>query len=187
MKTTIKSLILLAVAVIFAACNNTQQQQAQDPHAGHDHGSHETAVESAAANNAAVSLKDDKLNAIYTHYLQLTKDLTDGNASAAKVAASAIELGAKQVEAGSALAQAAGKMSDAASLEIQRTTYSDLSNEFINLLKKTGLSSGELYIAHCPMALNDKGASWVSNSKEIRNPYYGESMLTCGSVKETLN
>jgi len=54
------------------------------------------------------------------------------------------------------------------------------------LVKDSGLESGELYVAHCPMALNDKGASWVSNSKEIRNPYFGESMLTCGSVKETL-
>jgi hypothetical protein len=29
-------------------------------------------------------------------------------------------------------------------------------------------------------------ANWLSDQKEIANPYYGNSMLTCGSVKETL-
>ncbi|NNC61403.1 MAG: DUF3347 domain-containing protein, partial [Eudoraea sp.] len=39
---------------------------------------------------------------------------------------------------------------------------------------------------HCPMANSNKGADWLSSSKEIRNPYYGEAMLTCGSVRGEL-
>jgi len=36
------------------------------------------------------------------------------------------------------------------------------------------------------MALNDKGGYWLSNEKAIKNPYYGESMMACGEIKETI-
>jgi Cu(I)/Ag(I) efflux system membrane fusion protein len=39
-----------------------------------------------------------------------------------------------------------------------------------------------VYVQHCPMADNNKGADWLSLEKEIRNPYFGSSMLTCGEV-----
>ena len=77
-----------------------------------------------------------------------------------------------------------GTMSD---IEAQRAAYSGMSKDMIELIKKEGLSGGELYVAFCPMAFNDKGAAWISTSKEIRNPYFGEKMLTCGEVKETID
>ncbi|MGJ8667579.1 MAG: efflux RND transporter periplasmic adaptor subunit [Patiriisocius sp.] len=42
------------------------------------------------------------------------------------------------------------------------------------------------YVQKCPMANNNKGAVWLSTEAEIRNPYYGDAMLTCGSVIESL-
>ena len=36
------------------------------------------------------------------------------------------------------------------------------------------------------MAFDNQGAYWLSNAKQIRNPYFGEKMLTCGEVKEKL-
>ncbi|MBN1387845.1 MAG: efflux RND transporter periplasmic adaptor subunit [Bacteroidales bacterium] len=39
-----------------------------------------------------------------------------------------------------------------------------------------------IYVLHCPMADDNKGADWLSTEKEIRNPYFGSSMLTCGEV-----
>jgi len=41
-----------------------------------------------------------------------------------------------------------------------------------------------LYHDHCPMYDNNKGAMWLSETREIRNPYFGDKMMTCGSVKE---
>jgi Cu(I)/Ag(I) efflux system membrane fusion protein len=35
------------------------------------------------------------------------------------------------------------------------------------------------------MAFNNKGAYWLSETKEITNPYFGASMLACGEVKQT--
>jgi hypothetical protein len=37
------------------------------------------------------------------------------------------------------------------------------------------------------MANNNKGALWLSEVKEIKNPYFGSKMLTCGSVKKQIN
>jgi Cu(I)/Ag(I) efflux system membrane fusion protein len=36
------------------------------------------------------------------------------------------------------------------------------------------------------MAFDNKGAYWLSNVSEIKNPYFGEKMLTCGSVQDSL-
>ncbi len=44
-----------------------------------------------------------------------------------------------------------------------------------------------LFIMQCPMANNNEGATWLSSENEVRNPYYGEMMLTCGSVINTIN
>lgn len=43
-----------------------------------------------------------------------------------------------------------------------------------------------LFIQHCPMADDNKGADWLSMEKEILNPYFGSSMLTCGDVIGTI-
>jgi hypothetical protein len=45
---------------------------------------------------------------------------------------------------------------------------------------------GSVYVAYCPMANNNEGANWLSNDKEIKNPYFGDKMLRCGSVMETI-
>lgn len=64
----------------------------------------------------------------------------------------------------------------------QREHFSAFSGNMIALAKAVKLSDEPLYMAYCPM----KKASWLSTEKAIKNPYYGSSMLTCGSVKETI-
>ena len=135
---------------------------------------------------ATVSVKDDKLNAIYQHYVHLTTALVNNDVAEAKIASNAIEAGAKEMTGGTSIATTAAKITNAADIEEQRTAFSTLSNDFIALVKKSGLSSGELYVDFCPMAMNDKGAYWVSAKKEIVNPYFGDKMLNCGEVKETI-
>src|SRR5690606_2826422 len=39
--------------------------------------------------------------------------------------------------------------------------------------------------AHCPMAFDDKGASWLQRGDEILNPYFGSEMPSCGSVERS--
>lgn len=134
----------------------------------------------------SVQLKDDNLNAVYPHYVLLSAALTSGDVTAARKAANAIGTGAATMADGAALAKTANSITTSTDIAIQRTAFAALSNELITLIKKSGLSSGQLYVDFCPMAMQDKGAYWVSNNKEIKNPYFGDQMLTCGEVKETI-
>ena len=68
----------------------------------------------------------------------------------------------------------------------QREHFVMLSKDVADLIKTFGNGGQTLYKDFCPMANNGKGAIWISELKEIKNPYQGSKMLTCGSVKETL-
>ncbi|MAU15827.1 MAG: hypothetical protein CMH48_15315 [Muricauda sp.] len=68
----------------------------------------------------------------------------------------------------------------------QREHFDVLSKDIIDLLAITG-SDRTLYQAYCPMYNKNKGAQWLSASKEIKNPYYGSKMMTCGEVQKEIN
>lgn len=72
-------------------------------------------------------------------------------------------------------------------IEDQRKAFSIFNDKFYLVVKDFGLMGKTVYYQFCPMANNSKGAYWLSETKDIRNPYYGEAMLTCGEIKETLN
>ena len=66
----------------------------------------------------------------------------------------------------------------------QREHFKLLSNNMIDLVTITG-TENTLYQQYCPMY--DKGSSWLSSSKDIKNPYYGSKMLACGRVEKEFN
>ena len=72
-------------------------------------------------------------------------------------------------------------------LEHQREEFVLLSQNIIQIGQQMKGLDTKLYVQHCPMANNDKGANWLSLEEEIRNPYYGDAMLTCGSVVGTID
>lgn len=43
-----------------------------------------------------------------------------------------------------------------------------------------------LFLQFCPMAFGNQGAFWLSSEHTILNPFYGEEMLTCGVVRDSL-
>lgn len=67
-------------------------------------------------------------------------------------------------------------------INIQRKNFAKLSVIFWALAPKLKPANITLYQQVCPMT----GESWISDSKEIKNPYYPKNMLTCGEVKATL-
>lgn len=77
-------------------------------------------------------------------------------------------------------------MLSANEIEQMRTTFKPLSEQMVALALEFGPFESTLYVQHCPMADNDTGADWLSSGKEILNPYFGDKMLKCGIVKETL-
>lgn len=72
------------------------------------------------------------------------------------------------------------------SIEEVRKAFIGISEIMVTLVKTFDFSTQTLFVQHCPMANQDKGADWLSSEKEIKNPYFGASMLKCGEVKETI-
>jgi hypothetical protein len=67
----------------------------------------------------------------------------------------------------------------------QREHFELLSKDIYDLIKTFGAGQ-VLYKDFDPMAGNGKGAIWISETKDIKNPYMGKAMLTSGSVKEEI-
>lgn len=64
----------------------------------------------------------------------------------------------------------------------QRKIFESLSVKFWDLAPKFKAADTELHLQVCPMT----NAVWLSDTKEIKNPYYPKNMLTCGEVKASL-
>lgn len=74
---------------------------------------------------------------------------------------------------------------NAGNIAHQREHFDMLSKDMYDLVKLLGTNQ-PLYVDHCPMYNNNKGAIWLSEVKDIKNPYLGKAMPTCGTVKEEL-
>ena len=83
------------------------------------------------------------------------------------------------------LSLAAGKLKAAKDLPTARTHFSSLSSSIIQLAETYQLAQKVVYQDYCPMAFNNKGGYWLSETEDIKNPYFGASMLSCGEVKKT--
>jgi hypothetical protein len=67
----------------------------------------------------------------------------------------------------------------------QREHFVLLSKDIYDLVNAFGAGQ-VLYRDFDPMANNGKGAFWLSETKDIKNPYMGKAMLTSGSIKEEI-
>lgn len=72
---------------------------------------------------------------------------------------------------------------NAGKIDHQREHMAALSKDMTDLIALFGTTQ-KLYQDYCPMYNDGKGAIWISESKTIKNPYYGKEMLTCGSIKK---
>ena len=68
-------------------------------------------------------------------------------------------------------------------IEHQREHFAMMSKDMYDMVKAFGAGM-TLYHDHCPMY--NEGSMWLSESKDIKNPYYGDKMMTCGSVEEMM-
>ena len=76
---------------------------------------------------------------------------------------------------------------EAKTMEGKRENFAFVSETMIKAVDVFGAGRQTLYVQYCPMANGDKGAYWLSEAKEIRNPYMGQQMPACGETKDTLN
>lgn len=129
-------------------------------------------------------------------YYGIKNELVAGDA--AKTAARAVDFVDALLKAGTAvpnnqelrsfqrlqsgISSAAKSIIGAKDISKQREFFSALSNSMLELSKSVKLTSKTIYVDYCPM----KQAYWLSEFQPIKNPYYGNSMLSCGSIKNSI-
>ena len=136
------------------------------------------------------STQQYQLSQLLSQYYNIKDALVAGNGTEASAKAEefikiANSLDYKLISEGNinALVKDATLISETKDLKKQRKYFSNFSNNMADLAKAVKLSSATIYKAYCPM----EKANWLSNSKAIKNPYYGSAMLTCGNIVETIN
>lgn len=80
-------------------------------------------------------------------------------------------------------------------IEGKRRSFYTLSENLYNLIRTVQYDQQVIYHDKCPMAFNDtEEGSWVSNSREIVNPYLGKKhpkyaggMIGCGSIEDSID
>ena len=82
--------------------------------------------------------------------------------------------------AGADVAKAAAAVGAAADIAAARDAFGPLSDAMIARVKAGGSPDAALRLGYCPMARR----SWLQRGGEVRNPYYGSAMLTCGTLED---
>jgi len=149
----------------------------------------------------AVSNKfQNQLKQVFDDYILLKDALVNDDAKGAQQAGKQINQSLKKVDMKllsdeeahnhwmtiqKELKTSANAIENSSDIVTQRGHFKHLSAHMISSVQLFGVNEN-VYIQFCPMADDNKGAYWISLEKEVRNPYYGEAMLTCGEVKATL-
>lgn len=72
-------------------------------------------------------------------------------------------------------------------IDAKRKIFQTVSDGMFDLLRTVRYNGSTVYQDYCPMAFNNAGAAWLSNSREIVNPYFGEKMLHCGELRDSVS
>lgn len=188
-------LTILATAAIFTACQQSGQKTA------------DTASADSTAANVSGNLSGefyDSLNRAMKSYFELSGALVKADTQSADMAAAVLKAhleslpfqrsGADSTRqsilsaaTGDITAELDGMLMQKGGLDARRTAFKAVSDMLYDVIQSAGLKSTTVYRQYCPMAFNDRGAHWLSDKQEILNPYFGDEMLHCGTVTDTLH
>ena len=163
--------------------------------AGMDHSAMKTDVQSVETPEAF----SHQLDAVVQAYFSIHQALSADDAEAGKAAAATLKEKLQLVDMGllegdghvawmghlKNLNAATIKLTKASAIEQQREAFYPLSQQLSMTLKVFSIQK-PVYQAFCPMAFDNKGATWLQKIEEIVNPYFGEMMLQCGEIQETI-
>lgn len=155
----------------------------------------------AASKNRIPETFRSGLGEIYHAYIELKESLVASSFTSANKTSGKILLSIKNVNM-NGLQQDDGRkwlewleeldknsriIEASADIILQRQAFSALTQSLTSSIRYFGLNNDKVYYQYCPMAFNNKGDYWLSDTEEIRNPYFGDEMLTCGNVEEVFD
>ena len=122
------------------------------------------------------------VKSVLDHYLmiqtELAKDSVKGVDEHANAIAKAVK-GDEMKMLSPDIAKQAETLAKAKDLKAAREAFKPLSASLVKYLADNKAGKGTYHEAYCPMVK----ASWLQKETEIRNPYMGKEMLTCGTLR----
>lgn len=205
----LKPIITIIVIALLTACNSQEDIHSDNDHKigemSEEHHSHEQNNHTNESNkdmDSKSNISDNSIiSPIISKYLQLKNSLVKDNSKDAadegkmlfetfKNFDKSILEKSKLKEFGEivedAMEHAEHISGNANNIEHQREHFEILSTDINDLITLLG-TDRTLYIVKCPMYNDSKGGKWISETKEIKNPFYGSKMMKCGSVISTIN
>lgn len=154
----------------------------------HDHANHPEPTAQTEDSASGTNIPKEQAQEILTAYLQVKDALVQTNGEDAKQAALLLVASLGEQEAGLLHEIRVDAEHIAGTLDTghQRDHFSSLSDNVYTMVKTTEANETPVYRQYCPMAFEGKGGFWLASEKEVNNPYFGDMMLHCGSVKEEL-
>jgi hypothetical protein len=209
MKTTLLNALLLGL-VAFSACNGRSSDKTRSTQGQSTPATNET-IENLSGGDKDLKVVNPKftdvdakvissIKEVVEHYGHLNDALANDDARGAGAAAKALnEAFAKIDQAtldeeqkailhdyGDDLKEMAEHITTKpGDIGHQREHFALLSEDVYAIVKAFGAGK-TLYHFHCPLYNKNRGALWLSESKEIRNPYFPNKMKDCSELKEVI-
>lgn len=202
LKSILGVMLIAILTFVVSSCRDSKKEESQDM----DHDDMEMEHDDMdmddssmnSSDNMAMGQDNSASNAIIANYLELKNalvaDNTDAAASSGKKVVSALvaidiknysEDEQKELKEIIENAKEQAEHIAESAMDHQREHFEILSKDVVDLIAITGTDK-TLYQDFCPMYNDGKGAIWLSEFKEIKNPYYGSKMLTCGSMQKEI-
>lgn len=192
-RTIILFVVLISIFLAFRFCNSGKEKKSeperQDPLSMQEN-SGEFNRSFSAMLNSYYELKD----------ALVASDTAGATAAAAKLAtaASALKLEEIKGDTTGAIRETAGffaqtissssaSVAGGAGIDDKRRTFETISDALWSLTRTVRYDGQKVFYQYCPMAFDNKGAYWLNDAREIRNPYFGDKMLKCGEVADSLD
>ncbi len=191
MNNQIKNLLLLAAiagCLTIISCRETKEDDSSEDmqHETHEGEMGSQVQDEIGMDKTTAEFKDQATASVYNHYIAIKTALVQTDAELAQDHAKQMIAELENAEVHVEIVTAAINIATSSDVNVQREAFSELTKSMAGVLDGA-LKSGEIYKQYCPMAFEGKGDFWYSNSKEIRNPYFGDKMLKCGRIEATIN
>jgi len=189
-----KILLILILSSAVISCNQKKQSASEEPETEE---TEKIIVEKIKPLENATEAFKQNMTEIFKGYLTIKDDLVNSNLDETKASSSklqkelssfnqpnvAMETNDSFISASLGINLTLTALIESKDIEEQRDIFQILTAQVEDMIKKFGINEGTVFNQYCPMAFNNKGANWLSDVDEIKNPYFGDVMLECGEVK----
>ena len=209
LKVTTTVLVLAFLSLIVMSCKDSKKEQSnEETHSEmiHDNSDGHHNNDESAMNHDNMNASNDMMDSnaqdydakqVVSDYIALKDALVETNKDEAAKAGKKLKITLNGFNVSSYTAEQQEELKDIiadakehaehigkSEMDHQREHFKTLSKDILDMIAITGTET-TLYQQFCPMY--DKGSAWLSLSKDIKNPYYGSKMLSCGKVQKEIN